>query len=65
MTFTTYYLCIYNTTTYSYTLIENILKTHKDYNNFKKQLRTKHILYLEQLTSSDNSALLDWQHISS
>jgi hypothetical protein len=52
------------TLTYPYTPIETLLHTHPDYNNFKKQLRNKYILYLEQLTSFDNSTLLDWTHIS-
>jgi len=47
-----------------YTPIEKLLQTHKLYPQFKKQLRTKQIIYLEQLTSSDNTVLLDWQHIS-
>ena len=48
-----------------YTSIEKLLHSHKLYPQFKKQLHTKQIIYLEQLTSSDNSVLLDWQHISS
>ena len=38
--------------------IENLLGQHKSYNTFKKQLHTKRILYLDQLTSIDNSVLL-------
>jgi len=47
-----------------YTPIEKLLQIHKLYSQFKKQLHTKQIIYLEQLTSSDNTVLLDWQHIS-
>ena len=53
-----------HTLQYPYTPLEPLLSTHTGYANFKKQLRAKHILYLEQLTSYDNSALLDWEHIS-
>ena len=53
-----------HTLQYPYTPLETILNTHTEYTNFKKQLRAKHILYLEQLTSYDNSTLLDWLHIS-
>ena len=47
-----------------YTPLENILKTHPQYINFKKQLCNKKIIYLEQLTSYDNRTLLQWSHIS-
>jgi ribonuclease HI len=53
------------TLTYPHTSIESILDKHPQYLSFKQQLRTKHIMYLEQLTSSDNTILLDWSHISS
>jgi ribonuclease HI len=47
-----------------YTPLENILNKHINYLTFKKQLRTKKIIFLEQLTSSSNDILLDWKHIS-
>ena len=47
-----------------YTPLENILQTHTNYPIFKRQLRSKHIIFLEQLTSFDNSVLLTWEHIS-
>ena len=47
-----------------YTPLENILQTHTNYPIFKCQLRSKHIIFLEQLTSFDNSVLLTWEHIS-
>jgi len=47
-----------------YTPLEKILQHNNLYNSFKHQLRTKQILFLEQLTSADNHTLLDWTHIS-
>jgi len=47
-----------------YTPLEKIFQHNNLYNSFKHQLRTKQILFLEQLTSSDNHTLLDWTHIS-
>jgi hypothetical protein len=48
-----------------YTLIEQFLSSDKSYLTFKQQLRSKRILFLEQLTSADNTTLLLWNHISS
>ena len=44
--------------------IESILSKNINYRVFKQQLRKKHILYIEQLSSADNEHLLEWQHIS-
>ena len=44
--------------------LESILSSHSKYLSFKKQLRQHHILFLDQLTTYDNSCLLDWKHIS-
>jgi hypothetical protein len=44
--------------------LESILSSHSKYPSFKKQLRQHHILFLDQLTTYDNSCLLDWKHIS-
>ena len=46
------------------TPLENILNKHPKYNTFKQQLRHKQILFLEQLCSTDNKVLLEWQHVS-
>src|SRR5260363_347941 len=48
-----------------YTPLESLLHYHPQYTTFKRQLRSKHILFLEQLTSYDNTTLLSWSHISS
>ena len=39
--------------------LESILSLHPQYPTFKKQLRHHHILFLDQITTSDNSCLLD------
>ena len=52
------------TLNYPYTSIEKILHIHSSYPQYKKQLHHKQIIYLEQLTSYNNSILLEWQHIS-
>jgi len=44
--------------------LESLLSSHSKYTTFKKQLRHHGILYLDQLTTFDNSCLLDWKHIS-
>ncbi|RIB08210.1 hypothetical protein C2G38_2212231 [Gigaspora rosea] len=44
--------------------LESILSSHSKYPTFKKQIRHHHLLFLDQLTSFDNSCLLDWKHIS-
>ena len=44
--------------------LELLLNQHNAYNTFKKQLKTKNILYLDQLTTMDNSSLLEWEHLS-
>ena len=44
--------------------LELLLNQHDAYNTFKKQLKTKNILYLDQLTTMDNSSLLEWEHLS-
>jgi hypothetical protein len=44
--------------------LESILSPHTKYSIFKKQLRYHSILYLDQLTTFDNSCLLEWKHIS-
>jgi ribonuclease HI/endonuclease/exonuclease/phosphatase family metal-dependent hydrolase len=48
----------------SHTPIEQFLSSDKSYSIFKQQLRSKRILFLEQLTSADNTTLLLWNHIS-
>ena len=45
--------------------LESLLCSHPKYLTFKKQLKYHGILYLDQLTTFDNSCLLDWKHISS
>ena len=52
-----------NIPTYSI-LLEKILGQHTLYKTFKKQLHQKNLLYLDQLTTSENNVLLKWQHIS-
>ena len=47
-----------------YTPLEKILGSHPLYPTFKCQIRSKHIIFLEQLTSFDNTTLLAWNHIS-
>jgi len=44
--------------------LESLLSSHPKYSTFKKQIRHHHLLFLDQLTSFDNSCLLDWKHIS-
>src|SRR5438552_8142930 len=44
--------------------LEKLLNKHNSYNIFKKQLKIKNILYLDQLTIMDNSTLLKWEHLS-
>ena len=44
--------------------LESLLSSHPKYLTFKKQLKHHGILYLDQLTTFDNSCLLDWKHIS-
>ena len=44
--------------------LEKLLNKHNSYNIFKKQLKIKNILYLDQLTTMDNSTLLKWEHLS-
>jgi ribonuclease HI len=44
--------------------LEKILSQHTLYRTFKKQLRQKNLLYLDQLMTSENNVLLKWQHIS-
>jgi hypothetical protein len=44
--------------------LESILSSHSKYLTFKKQLHQHYILFLDQLTTYDNSCLLDWKHIS-
>src|SRR5437868_8954310 len=44
--------------------LELLLNQHDAYNTFKKQHKTKNILYLDQLTTMDNSSLLEWEHLS-
>ena len=44
--------------------LESILSSHPNYSTFKKQLRHHHILFLDQLTTSNNIHLLNWKHIS-
>src|SRR6185295_8353719 len=44
--------------------LESLLCSHPKYLTFKKQLKYHGILYLDQLTTFDNSCLLDWKHIS-
>jgi len=39
--------------------LELLFNQHNAYNIFKKQLKTKNILYLDQLTTMDNSTLLE------
>jgi hypothetical protein len=46
------------------TSLESLLGSHPKYPTFKKQLRYHQILFLDQLTTFDNSCLLDWTHIS-
>src|SRR5205823_11859507 len=48
-----------------YIPLEKIFQYNNLYNSFKHQLQTKQILFLEQLTSTNNYTLLDWTHISS
>ena len=38
--------------------LKKLLNKHNSYNIFKKQLKIKNILYLDQLTTIDNSTLL-------
>jgi hypothetical protein len=52
---------IYQHNAYS---LEQILNKHPLYSTFKQQLRKKNIIYLDQLTTSENNILLKWQHIS-
>ncbi|KAF0526188.1 RNA-directed DNA polymerase from mobile element jockey-like [Gigaspora margarita] len=47
-----------------YTSLEKILNSYPLYPTFKHQLHSKHIIFLEQLTSFDNTTLLAWNHIS-
>src|SRR6185437_7393071 len=47
-----------------YTPLESLLNNQPQYLTFKRQLRSKHIMFLEQLTSYDNTTLLAWPHIS-
>jgi hypothetical protein len=47
-----------------YTTLESLLQNHPSYHTFKKQLRSKYIMFLEQLTSADNTILLTWPHLS-
>src|SRR6185295_16968908 len=44
--------------------LESLFSLYFKYITFKKQLRHHGILYLDQLTTFDNSYLLDWKHIS-
>src|SRR5690242_5944892 len=44
--------------------LESLLSSHPKYFIFKKQLRYHKLLFLDQLTTYDNSCLLHWQHIS-
>ena len=44
--------------------LESILSIYPNYTTFKKQLRHHHILFLDQITTSNNACLLDWKHIS-
>ena len=44
--------------------LESILASHPKYTIFKKQIRHHHLLFFDQLTTYDNSCLLDWKHIS-
>src|SRR6202007_599362 len=44
--------------------LESILSSHSKYSTFIKQIRHHHLLFLVQLTSFDNSCLLDWKHVS-
>jgi ribonuclease HI len=47
-----------------HTPLELLINNHKQFLYFNSQLRNKQILYLEQLSTADNSTLLTWQHIS-
>ena len=53
-----------NTIIYEAYSLELLLNQYNSYNIFKKQLKTKNILYLDQLTTMDNSTLLKWEHLS-
>ena len=39
--------------------LESILSSHPKYSTFKNQIRHYHLLFLDQLTSFDNSCLLN------
>ena len=45
-------------------LLELILNKYSFYITFKQQLHKKNLMYLDQLTTSENNTLLKWQHIS-
>ena len=43
--------------------LEKLLNQHNSYNTFKKQLKVKNILYLNQLITMNNTILLKWEHL--
>ena len=59
-----YSIMLPHTITHTAYPLEKLLNKHNSYNIFKKQLKIKNILYLDQLTTMDNSTLLKWEHLS-
>ena len=47
-----------------YTPLEKILGSYPLYPTFKRQICSKHIIFLEQLMLFDNTTLLVWNYIS-
>ena len=59
-----YSIMLPHTITHTAYPLEKLLNKHNSYNIIKKQLKIKNILYLDQLTTMDNSTLLKWEHLS-
>ena len=61
----TYYSIVWPyTIIYTAYPLEKLLNKYNSYCIFKKQLKIKNILYLDQLTTIDNSTLLKWKYLS-